>query len=295
MRSRAEGADRWQRYDAGVSTSRPPTKHDTTDRYDSDGKIAWRGAPVTVARSRPLLSDVVRSELRRAIISGEFGPGAKLPNEEQLRERFAVSRITLREAVRGLIEDGYVVRRQGSGTYVTHRPALRNSLDTNFSYTEYLESTGIRTNKKILSAGMVPADEETAIDLGVAPGTEIVEIRRVRTAARRPAIYSIDSLPPDIVDLATDRRAFRGSLYRFLADQGHAIDHGKAIVVPVVADEELAGILEIAGGTPLQHLKQVDFDVRGRAVMRSLEWFVPSVIELRVHRRGPGPMIEEGA
>jgi DNA-binding GntR family transcriptional regulator len=88
---------------------------------------------LTVVRARPLLSDVVRSELRRAIISGEFGPGAKLPNEEQLRERFAVSRITLREAVRGLIEDGYVVRRQGSGTYVTHRPALRNSLDTNFS------------------------------------------------------------------------------------------------------------------------------------------------------------------
>jgi DNA-binding GntR family transcriptional regulator len=247
---------------------------------------------VTVTRARPLLSDVVRSELRRAIISGEFSPGSKLPNEELLRERFAVSRITLREAVRGLIEDGYVVRRQGSGTYVTHRPTLRNSLDTNFSYTEYLESTGIRTNKRILSAGLVAADEETASDLGVAPGTELVEIRRVRTADRKPAIYSVDCLPPDIVDLAKDRKAFRGSLYRFLADSGHAIDHGKAIVIPVVADEELATILEIEGGTPLQHLKQIDFDMRGRAVMRSLEWFVPSIIELRVHRRGPGPIVE---
>ena len=98
---------------------------------------------MALARTRPLLPDVVRSELRRAIIEGEFPPRSKLPNEEALCERFSVSRITLREAVRGLIEDGYVIRRQGAGTFVTAGPALRNSLDTNFSYTEYLESTGV--------------------------------------------------------------------------------------------------------------------------------------------------------
>ena len=107
---------------------------------------------MALARTRPLLSDVVRSELKRAIIEGEFPPTSKLPNEETLCTRYNVSRITLREAVRGLIEDGYVIRRQGAGTFVTAGPALRNSLDTNFSYTEYLESTGIRTSKKILGA-----------------------------------------------------------------------------------------------------------------------------------------------
>jgi GntR family transcriptional regulator len=243
---------------------------------------------MVLTRTRPLLSDVVRSELRRAIIGGEFPPGAKLPNEESLRDRFSVSRITLREAVRGLIEDGYVVRRQGSGTYVTHGPALRNSLDTNFSYTEYLESTGIRTSKKILGARLVMADEDTANDLGVAPSTQLVEVRRVRTADKKPAIYSIDSLPMDIVNLSTDRELFKGSLYRLLAERGHTVDHARTVLHPVVADAEVAKSLEVAVGTPLQHLRQVDFDMKGRPVMRSLEWHVPSVIELRVYRRGPG-------
>jgi len=243
---------------------------------------------MVLTRTRPLLSDVVRSELRRAIIGGEFPPGAKLPNEESLRDRFSVSRITLREAVRGLIEDGYVVRRQGSGTYVTHGPALRNSLDTNFSYTEYLESTGIRTSKKILGARLVMADEETANDLGVAPSTQLVEVRRVRTADKKPAIYSIDSLPMDIVNLSTDRELFKGSLYRLLAERGHTVDHARTVLHPVIADAEVAKSLEITVGTPLQHLRQVDFDMKGRPVMRSLEWHVPSVIELRVYRRGPG-------
>jgi GntR family transcriptional regulator len=251
-----------------------------------------RSGPPPTARRRPLLSDVVRAELTRAIISGEFAPRSKLPNEEELCQRFGVSRITLREAVRGLIEDGYVIRRQGSGTYVTGRPALKNSLDTNFSYTEYLKSTGIQTGKTVISARLAPADEETAGDLGVAPGTVVLEVRRVRTANRKPAIYSVDFLPTDIVNLAAGRRAFQGSLYRLLARRGHAIDHGRAVLLPVVADRALARTLAVAEGTPLQHIRQVDFDARGRAVLRSLEWHVPSVIELCVYRRGPGPRLD---
>lgn len=240
------------------------------------------------ARNRPLLPDVVRSELRRAIIEGEFPPGSKLPNEDALCARFAVSRITLREAVRGLIEDGYVSRRQGSGTFVTEGPRLRNSLDSNFSYTEYLESTGVSVTKQVLDASRAPASDAVIAALGLAPGAEMVVVRRVRSADGKPAIYSIDSLPVDIAD-ETDREAFGSSLYKLLADRGHTVDHARAVLAPVIADAELAAILQVSAGTPLQHLRQVDHDSVGRPVMLSLEWHVPAVIELRVYRRGPGP------
>jgi DNA-binding GntR family transcriptional regulator len=245
---------------------------------------------MALVRTRPLLPDVVRSELRRAIIEGEFPPASKLPNEEALCTRFAVSRITLREAVRGLIEDGYVIRRQGAGTFVTSGPALRNSLDTNFSYTEYLESTGIKVSKKVLDALRITGDDEALAELGLGAEAEVVVIRRVRIAGRKPAIYSIDSLPADIVDARRDLKAFSQSLYKLLSSRGHDIDHARTIITPVIATSEIAKILEVPVGTPLQHLRQVDFDTGGRPVMRSLEWHVPSVIELRVYRRGPGPM-----
>jgi DNA-binding GntR family transcriptional regulator len=245
-----------------------------------------------VTRNRPLLPDVVRSELRRAIIEGEFPPGGKLPNEEALCERYGVSRITLREAVHGLIEDGYVSRRQGAGTFVTTGPTLRNSLDSNFSYTEYLQSTGIRVSKKVLGAKRLPADAEVAEALALERGAEVVVIRRVRIAGRRPAIYSIDSVPADIVEVTRDRKSFSGSIYKLLASRGHVVDHARAIITPVLATEEIAGFLGVDIGEPLQHLAQVDVDTAGRPVMHSLEWHVPSVIELRVYRRGPGPMPE---
>ncbi len=245
---------------------------------------------MALVRTRPLLPDVVRSELRRAIVGGEFPPGSKLPNEEALCARFAVSRITLREAVRGLIEDGYVIWRQGAGTFVTSGPALRNSLDTNFSYTEYLESSGIKVSKKVLDAQRLNGDDEVMADLHLGEDDAFVVIRRVRIAGKRPAIYSIDSLPADIVDAKRDLKAFGGSIYKLLSSRGHDVDHARTIITPVLATSEIGKILDVPAGTPLQHLKQVDYDGAGRPVMRSLEWHVPSVIELRVYRRGPGPM-----
>ncbi len=241
-------------------------------------------------RARPLLTDVVRNDLRRAILAGEFSIGSKLPNEEQLCERFNVSRVTIREAVRGLIEDGFVIRRQGSGTYVTRRPLLRNSLDVNFSYTEYLEGSGLRAGRRILGKRTMPADERIAETLGLTPGSTVAEIRRIRTADRRPAVYSVDVLPASIVDLVRDREALRGSLYRLLTAAGHSVDHGEAIVAPTVADRDTARFLDVVVGTPLQYLRQVDYDADGRPVMISDEWHVPTVIELHVYRRGPGPV-----
>jgi GntR family transcriptional regulator len=241
-----------------------------------------------VGTGRPLLADVVRDGLRRAIFAGEFEAGSRLPNEDQLSDRFAVSRATVREAVRGLVEDGFVVRRQGSGTYVTARPLLRNSLDRNFSYTGYLESVGVRAGKQLLEARPVAADEIVAERLDVAPGTLLVELRRIRTADDRPAIYSVDRIPADLVDAERDAEAFGGSMYELLASRGEPVVHGEAILLPAAADGSLARILDVPVGTLLQAIEQVDVSSTGRRVLHSLEWHVPDVIELRVFRRGPG-------
>jgi DNA-binding GntR family transcriptional regulator len=244
---------------------------------------------VAARRARPLLADVVRTELKRAILSGEFLIGEKLPNEEQLCQRFDVSRVTIREAVRGLIEAGYVVRRQGSGTFVTRGPLLRNSLDENFSYTEYIERSGLRAGRQVLGTRTMEADSEAAAALKIPDHSPVVEVRRTRTADGRPAVYSVDLLPGDL-DPGRVKDGLRGSLYRLLTSLGHPVDHAETILSPVVADRELARILDVVAGTPLQHLRQVDFDTDGRPVMFSKEWHVPAVMELRVFRRGPGPV-----
>jgi GntR family transcriptional regulator len=249
---------------------------------------------MALTKRRPPLADLVRNELKELIVSGKAPVGSRLPSEADLCDQYNVSRITLREAVQGLVQEGYVVRRQGSGTYVTRRPALQNSLDSNFSYTEYLARAGIRAGKKVLSARAVVASEETAEALGLEEDSRVVEVRRLRTADGRPAVYSVDSLPVDLASVPADKPAFTGSLYKLLAEKGHYVDHGEAIVAPALADAELASLLRVGEGTLLQHLTQIDYDGADRPVLFSLEWHVPSVFELRVYRRGPGPLVAEG-
>ena len=153
------------------------------------------------------------------------------------------------------------------------RPAVNVGIN-GFAYRSSVGSMGGRF--------LVPVSAERRAAAGVKAGDTVEVDLTLDTAPRELAV------PADLADARADIGAFTGSLYRLLSQRGHDIDHARAVLSPVVADAELAEILGVAPGTPLQHLKQVDHDTAGRPVMHSLEWHVPSVIELRVYRRGPG-------
>ncbi|WP_298725632.1 FCD domain-containing protein [uncultured Ferrovibrio sp.] len=72
------------------------------------------------------LGDALAGQLAAAIRGGEFRPGARLPTEKQLVERFHVSRAVVREAIARLKADGFVETRQGAGAFVAARPGLAN-------------------------------------------------------------------------------------------------------------------------------------------------------------------------
>ncbi len=242
-----------------------------------------------VARPRSrrlLLTDLVRDGLRAAITSGEFPAGARLPNESELCDRFLVSRVTVREAVRVLVEEGFVVRVHGVGTHVAPRPPLAHSLDVNFSYMQLIAASGRTPGARCLSARHVPATRVVADRLALERGARVVRLERVRTADGVPVIVSIDHVAPSIGDLG--REHLQRSMYELLGTLGHPVHHGEAVLAPAIADAWCSRILGCAPGTLLQRIDQVDFDVHGKRVMYSQEWHMPSAVKLQVFRRGPG-------
>lgn len=233
------------------------------------------------ATRRPSLVEQVRRGLLEDLMSGKLGPGAKLPNENEIGDRFGVSRATVREAVLGLMEAGYLARRHGSGTYVTKSPRSRHALDTTVSYTEMIREAGHEPTVTVLSklTRKATAEEREALE-----SETVIELERVRFADRRPVIYSRDRIASALVDGYPDE-AFDRSLYALLADAGREVRRATAELLPVVADTKLARLLEVKRGAPLLHIKQADHDTRGRAVMLSLEWHVADAFELIVNRR----------
>jgi GntR family transcriptional regulator len=238
-------------------------------------------------KARPTLVERVRDGLLADLLAGGFPSGAKLPNEQELAERFEVSRATVREAVRGLHEAGYLTRRHGSGTYVTGLPRRRHALDLTVSYTAMIREAGMQPGEQLLGADVRHPDADEARRLGLGPAEQVISVERIRTADGRPVIYSLDRIPQQL--LADVAEPLDRSLYATLEAAGAGVRTATAALRPVVADERLAALLKVRVGSPIQRIDQIDFDAAGRPVMLSAEWHVPDIFELHVNRRARGP------
>lgn len=236
------------------------------------------------ARRRPSLVEQVRHSLLQELASGELEPGAKLANESELAERFAVSRSTIREAVRALMDAGLLARRHGSGTYVIASPRARHPLENTVSYTGMIRASGREPGEAVVSKDIrEPEDDEREL-LGLDDAELVIEVERIRLADDRPIIYSRDRIPARLFGRHDDEALDR-SLYASLARAGHPVASATAHLLPTVATTRLAKLLEIKRGTPLLHIDQVDYDTGGRPIMLSAEWHVADAFELIVNRR----------
>jgi DNA-binding GntR family transcriptional regulator len=243
---------------------------------------------VSKKRARATLPDRVRDALLRDLFSDVYIVGDQLPNEDELAARFEVSRATIREAVRGLVEAGYLVRRHGTGTFVTATSRHRHTLNANMSYTAMIRQAGLKPGKRLVGKLTRPATAEEAATFAIAVGEPIVVIERIRTGDDKPVVYSADRIPLAVlgkeVDVVGDT-----SLYELLEDLGVPVRSAFATLRPVVAGARLARLLEVRVGSPLQHIEQVDFDELSRPVVSSSEWHVADVFELCVSRRNDAP------
>jgi DNA-binding GntR family transcriptional regulator len=232
----------------------------------------------------------VAERLTALIESGEWRPGARVPNETELATELGVSRPTLREALRSLEEDGFLRRTRGSGTFVTYRPKLKNSLDMNFGVSALIRSMGMVPGTEGLTVYPSTPTEFEAQLLGLAPDTQVIVIDRIRTADGQPVVYSRDLLPAHLLPHAgagAVSSLAQRSLYEVLADSDINVVQGVATVMPERAQRRIATLLRVPRETLVMHIRQIDYDQHGRPVLLSYEDHVASAFEITVHRRGP--------
>jgi GntR family transcriptional regulator len=166
----------------------------------------------------PLYVQVVE-ELRAKISAGDFLPGQKIPPESQLCEAFGVSRITIRRAVKTLVDERLLTSRQGKGTFV-NAVKIGRRLPKLYSFSEDMRELGYEPSSRILERSLAEADDETAALLDL-PGSDrlVNQIARVRMANRIPILLERTFIPhylcPDLLEENLDRK----SLYRTLTER----------------------------------------------------------------------------
>lgn len=235
-----------------------------------------------MAGRRPTLVDEVRENLTELIHNGTFKVGDRLPNEHRLCERFDVSRATIRDACRALMDAGYLARSHGNGTFVMRVPH-RHSLEMNLSYTAMIRDAGFTPSISILSHGIQEAGDD-AERLHLDPDAKVINVERIRYAGERPVVYSRDRIPANILPEAGTLK-LDPSLFRLLDHVQRNPREGRARLSPVQAENPVCEHLRVPRGTPLLYFDQVDRDAAGTPVLASLEWHASDVIELWLNRR----------
>src|ERR1700746_170170 len=139
------------------------------------------------------VEDVLASE----IADRTLPPGSRLPPEQSLTERFAVSRTTIRQAIQNLIRRGLIEIRRGKGTFVT-LPKISQELTELTGFVEDMKVLGRHASARLIDQQIVPADESVARGLGLAVGTLVVRIQRVRLADKMPLSFDETYLPREI-------------------------------------------------------------------------------------------------
>ena len=245
----------------------------------------------TIEFSKPdsdLLPDRLAESIRQAVREGRLKPDEQLPSEPEFAESLGVSRTTLRDAVRILVNEGTLVRRRGVGTFVSNDPlmSIQDGLENLASTTQLIRNHGFEPGTSHSSWERISASEHLAGLLGLEPGATLLHFSRTRTANGTPVIHCEEYVSAQIIDhRATRELDGEWSLYDVLKEAQAEVVSAVCQVMPVVADHRLSDQLNVPLQHPLLLLRQTHYATDNRPILYCENYHNCDLIEFHVIRR----------
>jgi len=201
--------------------------------------------PARLPEGRPK-GRAVREIIEALVASLE--PGAPLPSERLLAERYGVARMTVRSELDRLVAEGIVYRVHGRGSFVAEPRVAQAGLFSSFS--EDMRARGLTPGSVVRSQELIAAAPLLAGLLEVAPGAPLAEIERLRTADGAPLALERAYLPAERFPGIAGADLEHGSLFELLAAYGVSLTHADQRVLAVAIDQGEAELLGVAAGAP---------------------------------------------
>lgn len=183
--------------------------------------------------NRPIYLQLKEKLLDR-IHTQEWKPGDCLPSERALCEEYALSRMTVRQAVSELEREGLVQRIQGKGTFVSQEKLTQPLLKLT-SFSEDMRARGFLPSAQTLALERVPASKTVAAKLEVAPGAEVIMLKRLRLADGEPMAIETAYLDNEKCSPIYDQLAQNKSLYQLMKHTLHITLSGARQSIEIAA------------------------------------------------------------
>ena len=188
--------------------------------------------------------------LRKKILGGVYHPGKLIPSEKELQTLYGVSRITVRNAINGLVLEDLLIKKQGKGTIVAFPRMQENGNSTLQSFTEKMEQQGHQISTEVLNLNRIPVTERITQHLRIQKNDEIVYAKRLRKVDGEP-IALFENYVCTSVGI-TEQDDFTGSIYKLIEGKyGEKISGAEKVIEAGIARKEDAEYLDIQEGDPV--------------------------------------------
>ena len=220
----------------------------------------------------------IADHLRAAIGKGRLREGDQLPSEAQLMSHYGVARMTVRNALRILQDEGLITAEHGRGVYVRARPPVRRLASDRFAQRHRKEGKAafVIESEQTEAAGSVDMIQvtqaappaEVADRLRLAEGEDTVVRSRRYLMDGRPVETAVSYIPADLAagTPIADPNPGPGGIYARLEENGHVLDRFTEDVAARMPTPEEARALNLRPGVPVFRLIRTAYDIDGRAV-----------------------------
>jgi GntR family transcriptional regulator len=195
--------------------------------------------------------------LREKIVAGEWQTGDMIPSERELSERYDISRMTARQALKELTTEGLLYRVQGRGTFVAE-PKIEQKLTRLTSFSEDMSTRGSKPGARVLRLELITPPTVVCRALQITPDRQIVLLERLRSAEGEPIALEVCHLYFNNVEDLLEENFENSSLYNILRE--------KYDILPTRAEQQVEADLCSHREQELLHIKEGAPVLRNRRV-----------------------------
>ena len=237
--------------------------------------------------TQPSQSKTIRLQLLSAMKEGVYADCERLPRESVLAEKLGISRTQLRDILASLEREGFITRRHGVGTIINrHVLNAQTRMDIEVEFLDMIRQSGYLAEVAYVRVSDGTADAKIARQLAIEEGSPVIRIARLCTADGRPAIYCEDVVDKSLVKGSYTIKDLKLPIFHFLQQFCGIYPYlDLTDLKPITADAALAETLDVEIGAPVLYMDEVDFDIDGKPVFCSQEYFADGFFRHTVLRK----------
>ncbi|MGL4873157.1 MAG: GntR family transcriptional regulator [Clostridium sp.] len=222
----------------------------------------------------------LKEEIKEKILQGFWKVNECIPSERELSLKYEVSRMTVRQALGELVQEGLLVREKGKGTFVCEPKVKQEDV---MSFTDIIKKSGRTLKTEVVEFQLIDIPEEI---LNLLDSEKVYRINRIRKVDDECVANEIVHIPQEIID-NLDKVMLEGSLFELLEKEGYKIDHSESEITAIIMDDYYKNLFKVSEATPLIKTYGKTLDDTGKILFieESIYRSDKYVLEVNISRR----------